>query len=350
MSTSGTSHEETAQEVALLKEQMAEMMRMMQQLGVGGGLDSFSHSQGDPQIENENQPPPVQDQGHNVPPQGYDQEIDPSRDKNPESGYGQVKSQVETLVKKVHIIKGTSAHGSVDSDSLTNFLQAIMPPKFKALEFVKYDGTRDPCAHLRMFYRKMAPYGDNHLLLCQIFPYSLTGPVATWYARLEKTSSQRERANSFLEYYKFNIEIAPDRTVLQRIKKKSGESFREYAQRWRELAASMQPPMMENEMVKRFIDNLKPPYYVKMINTQVTHFASLIPIGERIDEGIRSKKIMDAESLSFMVEQQVKKMTSYKTNEANVHMVDNASKRPKGVASTNATLVARSYQQQNQPA
>ena len=38
MSTSGTSpHEENAQEISLLKEQMVEMMRMMQQLVVGGG-------------------------------------------------------------------------------------------------------------------------------------------------------------------------------------------------------------------------------------------------------------------------------------------------------------------------
>ena len=76
---------------------------------------------------------------------------------------------------------------------------------------------------------KMAPYGENHPLLCQIFPDNLTGHVAIWYARLEKTSSWREMANSFLEYYKFNIEIAPNHMVLMRIEKKSGESFQEYA-------------------------------------------------------------------------------------------------------------------------
>ena len=96
---------------------------------------------------------------------------------------------METLVEKLRIIEGSSAYGSVDLDSLTNFPQVIMPPKFKAPEFVKYDGIRDPCAHLRMFYRKMAPYEDNHPLLCQIFPDSLTGPATTWYARLEKTSN-----------------------------------------------------------------------------------------------------------------------------------------------------------------
>ena len=60
--------------------------------------------------------------------------------------------------------------------------------------------------------------------------------------------------------------------------------------------------MMEDEMIKWFIDNLKPPYYEKMINSQVTHFASLIPIGERIDEGIKSKKIVDTEALNSMIE------------------------------------------------
>ena len=65
--------------------------------------------------------------------------------------------------------------------------------------------------------------------------------------------------------------------------------------------------MMENEVIKWFIDNLKPLYYEKMIITQVTHFASLIPIWKRIDEDSRSKKIMATESLSSMIEQQVKK-------------------------------------------
>ena len=87
-----------------------------------------------------------------------------------------------------------------------------------------------------------------------------------------------------------------------RTKEKNGVSFWEYAQRWYELVAHVQPPMMENEMIKWFIDNLKPPYYEKMISTQVTHFASLIPIRERIDEGLRSKKIVDPKSLSSMVE------------------------------------------------
>ena len=154
--------------------------------------------------------------------------------------------------------------------------------------------------------------------------------------------------NSFLEYYRFNNDIAPDCMVLMRTEKKSGESFREYAQRWRELAAQVQSPMMENEMIKWFIDNFKPIYYEKVISNQFTHFPSLIPIRKRIYERIRSKKIMDPESLSSMVEQEVKKMIGQKTKEANVHMSDNTSKRPRSITSAYAIPVARPYQQQVQ--
>ena len=54
---------------------------------------------------------------------------------------------------------------------------------------------------------------------------------------------------------------------------------------------------------------------------------------------------MDVESLSSIVEQQVKRMAGPKTKEVDVYMVNNASKRPKGVAPTYATPATRPYQQ-----
>ena len=108
-------------EFAQMKEQMSKLICMVQQLLVGGWQNSSGHNQGGPQTENENQPLPKQDQGHNIPPQGNDQKTDPSKDKNPKSGIGQVKSQMETLAKKLRIIEGSNAYGSIDLDSLTNF-------------------------------------------------------------------------------------------------------------------------------------------------------------------------------------------------------------------------------------
>jgi len=85
-----------------------------------------------------------------------------------------------------------------------------------------------------------------------------------------------------------------------------------------------------------------------MISAQITHFASLVPIGKCIDKGIKSKKIVDPKSLSSMVEQLVKKMTNHKGKEADVHMIDNASERPRDIIVAYANPAARPYQQQAQ--
>ena len=145
-------------------------MRMMQQLVIGRNQESFGPTpEGSaPHFENKNQPPPDLNQDQTTPPftlQGNNQEVDPLKDKTSKSSYSQVKSQMETLIEKIHIIEGFGTQRSVDLDSLINFPQVIMPPKFKAPKFVKYDGTGDPYPYLCMFYRKMAPYGDNHPLL-----------------------------------------------------------------------------------------------------------------------------------------------------------------------------------------
>ncbi|KAK9991428.1 hypothetical protein SO802_026413 [Lithocarpus litseifolius] len=298
MSTSGPSLiKETTHEIALLKEQMTEIMRMIQQLVVGGNRGSSGPIlEGSvPHSENENWPPIEPNQDQTTPlftPQRNNQEVDPPKDKTSKSSYGEVKSQVET--EKICIIEGSDARGSVNLDSLTNFPQVIMPPRFKAPEFVNW----------------------------------------------------KEMANAFLKYYRFKTKITPDCMVLQRTEKKSKESFREYAQRWCKLATQVLPPMMKDEMIKWFIDNFKPPYYEKMISAQLTHFASLFLIGEHIDEGIRSKKIVIPEALNSMIEQQVKKETSHKEKEADVHVINKALEGPKGVNFAYIAPNARPYQQQ----
>jgi len=72
-------------------------------------------------------------------------------------------------------------------------------------------------------------------------------------------------------------------------------------------------------------------------------FASLIPIGECINEGIRSKKIVDTKALNSMIEQQVKKATGRKGKEANVHMIEKKPEGPKGVISAYTTPNAQPY-------
>ena len=50
---------------------------------------------------------------------------------------------------------------------------------------------------------------------------------------------------------------------LQNMCKKGHESFKEYAQRWRDLAAQVAPPMTEKEMITIIVDTLPVFYYEK---------------------------------------------------------------------------------------
>jgi len=52
------------------------------------------------------------------------------------------------------------------------------------------------------------------------------------------------------------MDMTPDRTQLQNMSKKDGETFKEYAQRWRGVATQVQPPLSKKEVVTMFIDTL----------------------------------------------------------------------------------------------
>lgn len=72
---------------------------------------------------------------------------------------------------------------------------------------------------------------------------------------------------------------------------KDNESFKEYAQRWRELTSHLQPPLLESELVDMFMGTLQGPYYKKMIGYVSTGFADLVIIRERIENGVKSGNI-----------------------------------------------------------
>ena len=76
-----------------------------------------------------------------------------------------------------------------------------------------------------------------------------------------RIKSWRDLVEAFLKQYKFNMEIAPDRTSLMSMEKRSQESVRAYAQRWRDEAMHVQPPLIETEMVTLFANTFKAPYY-----------------------------------------------------------------------------------------
>ncbi|XP_058762353.1 uncharacterized protein LOC131635725 [Vicia villosa] len=90
--------------------------------------------------------------------------------------------------------------------------------------------------------------------------------------------------------------MAPNRTQLQNLAQKNNESFKEYAQKWRELAARVQPPMLEREMMDMFTNTLEGQYYSAC--SASSSFADLVMIGERIESGIKVGRIQNTSAAS----------------------------------------------------
>ena len=72
--------------------------------------------------------------------------------------------------------------------------------------------------------------------------------------------------------------------------KKGHESFKEYAQRWRDLEAQVVPPITERETITMIVGMLPVFYYEKMIGYTPSSFADLVFTGERIEVGLKRGK------------------------------------------------------------
>jgi len=92
--------------------------------------------------------------------------------------------------------------------------------------------------------------------------------------------------------------MASDRMQLQNMCKREHESFKKYAQRWRDLATQVAPPMMEREMITMIVDTLPVLYYEKMVGYMPSSFTDMVFAGERIKVGLRRGKFDYAVSTS----------------------------------------------------
>lgn len=78
------------------------------------------------------------------------------------------------------------------------------------------------------------------------------------------------------------------------LKQKSEETFKEYAQRWRELVAKVQPSLFERELVDMFMGNLQGPYLDRMVGSTSSSFSVLVLAEETIENMIKMGEIQNS--------------------------------------------------------
>ena len=66
----------------------------------------------------------------------------------------------------------------------------VIPHKFKAPAFAKYDGASCPKLHLRSYVRKIQPSTAATNLWIHFFQHSLSGPQLEWFYQLDGTNKR----------------------------------------------------------------------------------------------------------------------------------------------------------------
>ncbi|XP_052881220.1 uncharacterized protein LOC128289414 [Gossypium arboreum] len=150
----------------------------------------------------------------------------------------QLEERCKWLEEKFKALENADNRQGIDTKDLSLVPNLVLPHKFKMPEFEKYNRTTCPETHITMFCRQMTGYVNNDQLLIHYFQDILVGAAAKWYNQLSRAriSSWRDLAQAFMQQYNHVTGMTPDRITLQNMEKKPNESFRQYAQRWREVA------------------------------------------------------------------------------------------------------------------
>ena len=75
----------------------------------------------------------------------------------------------------------------MDALKLSLVPDVVIPHKFMMPDFVNYNGSISPKAHMTMFYHKMARHIGNDKVLIQCFQESLIGSTVRWYMKLDRS-------------------------------------------------------------------------------------------------------------------------------------------------------------------
>ncbi|XP_019248531.1 PREDICTED: uncharacterized protein LOC109227789 [Nicotiana attenuata] len=133
----------------------------------------------------------------------------------------------------------------------------------------------------------------------------------------------------------YNIDIVPDRNSLSNMKKKPTGSFREYAVRWREQASRVKPPTDDHELIIVFLQAQDPDYFQNMMAAMGRPFADVIKIGETIENGLSTGRIISQAALKAAtkeIQNMLNSCVNQKKNDEEAMMASRAKRGQKGAS------------------
>ncbi|KAH7848432.1 hypothetical protein Vadar_002678 [Vaccinium darrowii] len=189
-----------------------------------------------------------------------------------------INQKIKHLEEALKAMQGPNAYPSTKFLDLYFFPNQPLPAKFKIPDFTKFNGTTDPMTHLRLYVRALNGLPNPNKLMMQLFQYSLIGPAAQWFARLDlhRSRTWAELSQEFVKQYRHNVGIGINRMHLLRMEQELEETFRAYALHWKNSTAQVEPPLLDHEYVHLFVQTLEGIYYEKLCSSIGRSFLEII--------------------------------------------------------------------------
>ncbi|KAI3443225.1 uncharacterized protein J3R85_000148 [Psidium guajava] len=196
---------------------------------------------------------------------------------------------------KQQIREMEGAHNIPQID-LSVFSKVDVPEKFKIPDFEKYDGTSNPVQHVQMYQARMGRHVAKGPLMVQTFQASLKDAAMRWYIDYEihRMDDWEKMATAFVKHFSFNLDVLTTREDLEQSEMKKGETIKQYASRWRNIASQLKPVPPEQELMRLFVSTLPQAMRSRILGIGATSFSHLIAMGEEIEIGIKKGWYGDA--------------------------------------------------------
>lgn len=191
-----------------------------------------------------------------------------------------------SMEQRIREVEGTHNIPQID---LSVFSKVNVPEKFKMPDFEKYDGTSNPVQHVQMYQVRMNKYVANGSLMVQTFQASLKDAAMRWYTDYEiyRMEEWEGAANAFVKHFSFNLDVVTITEDLEQAELKKGETVKQYATRWRNVASQLKPVSPERELMRLFVSTLPQTMRSRVLGTAATSFSHLVATAEEVEIGMK---------------------------------------------------------------
>lgn len=92
---------------------------------------------------------------------------------------------------------------------------------------------------------------------------------------------------SFLNHYKFNLEMPPTREEIEGMRPIMGENIRDFTYRWRLKTSNLKHHISKEDMISTFMRTLDPTYQLMLLIASQSNFAEVVNKAAKVELAIK---------------------------------------------------------------